>query len=880
MADLEAGYQASLGDSLEQGFQSAQGENLEKGYQKALPYRILDTVKEMGEGALEVLNTPGDIAVWGAKKMGVDTEKPSYGLSVPLRPSVELPPAGTMEGTLRDVAMTVAPAAGLGAAVRYGSRAAEPLAPLAQTSYVGLKNYKSDIGPPPPSGALIESQPGLGPGSSLKVEHELLTEPKGPGVRTTEEFMPIEPAGALSDARIAQKVVDPIRIEQLRQRALKPSLDTLDDGLPSSVKAKLPPGWSRMVTDAISVLARTHPSGERAGSLWMDVRDQVEQQALTGTQNFERSMDTIWGRRSPVHPKQFNPVSHYETASTWKISKDEVDQVVDYLYSAGRIKPTGPHASQIVETAEAYAKSTMEASGHPGVREYTYFDPVTMSDRPLGEPGMFFSHLPMGKKAEGMQMRAYNEGWKQFHQKFPNKTRADFDDFMKKGQSDVRGYAGIERARIFDAEEGGRPSVNLRKNGYDTDPRRVLFNYLRGTYGAGERKLAEPIWKSLEDDILNNTTDVKTNAWVRTMFDRMRETDFEISDKIIGDTISHVNNITNTGLLQYSTPMQANQAMYIVQRAGLANFGRALLSKGSADLSNKSAAVFADYLTTLSIGAHDPFSRALQTELTLNGFTGMDRLLRGLAGRTGDIQIQQLYKRLLESPGDKGLRAQVKEFGLDADNLLSNGLQETDRLKAAKRFADETQGRRDLRGLPLWAADNTPIKRLMLNLKNFMLINTSVLKRDIIDAHSRGIPLKTVLNRAGQGVVAAGVLGEVTKDILYTLTALETPFQDKRTPKALRDLFGAGFGRVADDVITGYSTIALSLLVTMAQQDRTSVLEAVVPPVVGLAARAIEDPLKVATRLFPGGPTLAKQFFPPKQKGGLQMDKMEGIGQP
>lgn len=858
---------------------------------------ILDYAANLGEAAGALFSAPGKAASYYAEKAGLDLTRPTVGLE-PLSVRDMLEPTGTTGQAIQDITNTVAPTGGL---LNLGRtlktiRQAPSLEPL-QPSFT-TRGYRDTAGPPPPSGTLVDTVPGYS-------QTELLTEPKGEVSRppfgevthskwgtefrpyegkVPSEFAPVEVTGPTGT--ITQHMVPPIRLKLMEERALRPQADEMDDGLPKSVKANLPPAWKRAFTSGMIELAKTHPAGEAASESWLRMRDNIEQKTIQGLNQWERAMDTIWGRRIPGSPKTMDPLHHYETQNVWNIGKNDIDEIVDYLYSEGRIKPKGydmmgspgmsreaMRAQKIVETADAYFAATKGASEHPGVRERTYFDPITMQDLPLGEPSMFFSHLPLGKKAEGLQMRAYNEGYARYKSAHPDKTRADYDVFMKRHTTEVRGFAGIERARLFDAEEGGRPSINLKKNGYDTDPRRVLFNYLRGAYGAGERTLMEPVWARQMDQILEGNTDRVTDAWVRTIFDRMRETDFEIADRIVGEAASKINNITNTALLQASTPMQINQAMYIIQRAGLTNFIKALGSKGSYARYDASGATYADYLSTLSIGTHDPFAKALQAELTMNGFTGMDRVLRGIAGKTGDIQLQQYYARLLQNPADKLARGVIKELGLDPDKMLTMGIQDTDRLAAAKRFADETQGRKDLGGLPLWATDNQPFKRVLLNLKNFMIINNTNLKRDLIDAHRHGIPATHLLKRAGQGVVAAGVLGEITKDILYGITSFQSPFEDKRTPKAIRDLFGASYGRVVDDIITGYSSLGLALLVTLAQQDKLSMFKQVAPPALSLAIDAVTDPAKTATRAL-GGPAASKTLFPPKEGGEMQMRDM------
>lgn len=877
---------------------------------KALPYRALDYMGKFGQDVLDLLAEPGELAVQTAKKIGVDTDKPSYGLSVPLVPQSQLPPAGTTEQVIRDAAMFGFPAGGLVGAARLGSRLGEKVAPLAEAPVSRI--YPSPIGPPPSSSALVQELPGF----PLSAK-ELLTEPEttlpklGPafekgigGVRrgpahyaegptsslTGEPTMLGQPVeGPSLEEWVKQKAVIPVRLDPVYQESMA-KLEKLDNALTMDLShkeiAKLPPNWRRIIPSALTSLSRTHPSGEQAASLYLKVLDAGEQQALSSTQSFERSMDTIWGRRAMMHPKQLSLTGHFLTPNTWKIGQKDVDDLVAYLYTGGRVKPTGPNAQKVEETAQAYFQSTQAASSHPGVREMTRFDPITGERLPLGPPDMFFSHLPVGKKAEGLQMRWMNEAWKSWKAQNPQGTRLGFEDWLDKNERGVSGYVGLTKSRLFDAEkyakeQGISIAAALRKVGYDTDPRRVLFNYLNGAFAAGERKVAEPLFNKYLDDILTSSRDVTTQEWTKVIFKKMTGRDIELADRLIGGVVSDINNLTNFGLMQYSTPMQANQLMYIVQRAGLKNFAKGFIDKQATSLSPASAAVYQDYLQALTIGTNSPFGRALQAELNLNGFIGMDRLLRGWAGQTGVVEAKSAYANLLKEPGNLKYRAIMKELNLDPETILTNGLAEKDMLTAAKRFADETQGRRNLAGLPMWAIDNAPLKRAILNLKNFMLINMSNLHRDLVRARELGLPMKDVGKRAIQGAVAAGAMGEVTKDILYTLTSLDSPFSsfgqknDKRVPKAYQEFLGPYAGRVVDDIVTGYSTIALSLLTTLMQQDKIAKYEAVLPVSLVTAYRFWDDPGKMALRSVPIiGPTLSKQVYPPKQSGGMTVRPM------
>jgi hypothetical protein len=688
---------------------------------------------------------------------------------------------------------------------------------------------------------------------------------------------------------------------QYQDQFVKP---TLGDSpiIPPEVKKLNERGlYSKIFGDAISNLAGVHPVGREAANLWLKVRDQVEQQTVQGLNSWERQMDKIFGARQMFSRQQLNPMSHYETQGMWNLSKDEMDEMVNYIYSSGRVKPKGAeqlesapfslesiHAKKIMEAGDAFFAATRDASSHPGVRELEVFDKLTGEWKPMGEPNMFFPQIPVSEKALQLQGRAFNEAFTRWREHNPNGTHSEFKRALHSRSGDVRGYAGLEMGRLFDAEavakaEGTTIAQTLRKHGYVSDPRQALFNYLYGAYGAGERKLAEPIWKHHENQLQVMTHDPDEQKWLSKMFSHMRGTDTETMDRMYGGTVSAFNNLTNAGLLQYSMPMQMNQVVYAIERGGLGNTMKAVrdMFKGE-DISGPAAASFADLLATLSpsrgVNLTVPFTglkidmnfaKLLQSELTVTGFTGMDDVLRIGAGKIGDNYAQSLAQRLKLEPGNVSVRAQMTELGLNPERVLGQGgeLTYTDRLTAAKRFADESQGRRDLRGLPLWANENSNTKRMLLNLKNFMLINEATFKRDVIDAVSNGVGKKEALARFARHTGGSVLMGEFTKDIVHGITTLEGP-DTRQPPKAIAKVIGPEWARAAEDYFIGRSSMMMAIVMSLAQQKELALLELVAPVGVVMAAKMWENPGKAATRLL-GGPTAAHQYFPPKKKGGI-----------
>lgn len=745
---------------------------------------------------------------------------------------------------------------------------------------------------------------------------DILHGPQPPSRGTLPAVIPNINTGLFSEAnlranqRATQQWAD--EYKAANPHMFKPSLEDSGMQTPITKEYNARGIGSKWFGAAISEFARTGPIGKEAATTWMKWREHTERLTNNGLTSFERAADKIYGHRNMFSRQQLNPNSHWSTQGMWKMSQDEVDDLVNYLASQGRVKPKGAelmdsapfslealHAKKVEELATAFFESTKGASAHPGVREMRgVFDVVKGEWVPFGDPNMFFPLIPVNEKAMALQGRAFSEGFKRWSEKNPEGTVSDFKRAIHMRSGDVRGYAGLEMKRIFDVEavakaEGISIAQALRKHGYVSDPRQALFNYLYGAYGAGERKLAEPIWNKNEKQLMAMAHDPDEQKWISTMFSQLKGNDTETMDRMYGGAISAFNNLTNAGLLQMSTPMQVNQGVYAISRGGLVNSMKAVrdMFKGE-DISGPAAANFADLIATLSPSRGSNiripftgynidvnFAKLLQNELTVTGFTQMDDVLRIFAGKVGDNYAKSLAVRLKAEPGNMSVRKQFEELGLNAEHILGQGGELTyqDRLQAAKRFADETQGRRDLGGLPLWANENSNTMRLLLNLRNFMFINEATFKRDVIDAVGNGVGKKEALARFARHTVASGVFGEFTKDIVHGLTNLEAP-TERKPPKPLVELMGQEWARVAEDYFIGRSSILMAVLLSLAQQRELAALELITPVGIVMAAKMLENPGKIATRML-GGPTAVHQYFPPKKKGGISgLDKGPALG--
>lgn len=621
---------------------------------------------------------------------------------------------------------------------------------------------------------------------------------------------------------------------------------------------------TQVSNDAYSALAKVGPSGERAAVIRRHLEDVAEQGASQIKTDFEHFMDATWGRRSAVSLPRLNPFTDVSMEKLWKITDAEKRNLVDVLYSEGRVAAVN---EKVAQTARVYfEKGTKAVSARANEAQLEILQ-ADGSKIPVGQPTMFMPQQPVAPKLKViMEPQTFNRLFNAAHARNPALTHTEFrrhlEGYHASGPFEVATrYRGLENARTFDASVGGTESAyeNLKRFGYETDPYRALVRYSAKGLLRAEEKLASSELSLIQEQLAK---DLPGTKWPQTVIERLKGTDIELMDKVGTGLFSTMMQLNNARLLQLATIGNLNQVIYGPARAGVLNTVKAMFTKDADEIAKRSGALFTNYMHDIS-QAKDPLGHYVQAQFRASGFSPADRVMRGFAAKTGDLQAQEYANRLMATPTDAKARAILKELRINPDDVIqAGGLQMHHRLRAAQVFANETQGRANLQGLPLWAADNHPLTQSMLQYKRFLLNNATEMIRTIKHAPD----FQTGLARAFRLGVGAEIVGELTKDTAWTITHLENPFQEQRVAKPLREKLGPVAGRLVDNAIYSVASIPFALAAS-ALQGRSQFLEFLAGPTLAGVAQVATSPAQTALRALPGplGPIAGLAYKRPPQ---------------
>src|SRR6185369_10865274 len=193
------------------------------------------------------------------------------------------------------------------------------------------------------------------------------------------------------------------------------------------------------------------------------------------------------------------------SVKNWGIDDKLQEQIFNYMYTNGRMKPTDPRAAQAGDSL--FQNLTFPASSDPGVRMLNITNPFTGKKQPLGQPDLFMPQQPVhpitsqvigdtqwrilyeraGGEKLGISQETYKKTIIKLSQHDPEVTAAK----MK----------GLENMRLLDLEAlGGSPYQWAKKLGYETDPFRAAFRFnslarLRGQLAQVEGPINELLTK-------------------------------------------------------------------------------------------------------------------------------------------------------------------------------------------------------------------------------------------------------------------------------------------------------------------------------------------------------------------------------------------------
>ena len=602
------------------------------------PGQILDTVvgggATLAQGAQELLTAPGELAVAGLNKLGVDTETPRpplFSVPQPATKDYLIPPMAPLSEQVPGLVDLTMPFAGMKAASGLVGRGVEKLfgrdlprippiydIPPGDPSFTRTpaqgamqEQIMGERVPTPTYGPSPIVPPAEGWPTSVDAGH-----PYEDLLALSKQYNPLEPPGKrgpVHDAAAAKALglpqdeapglmgnVPSVSYEEAKvvetaitdaSKLKSPVKDVepagVEVGKDGSIEV-MPGRLTRAFSPGLDVIGKTGPRGQILKDKLWAFMDKVERDASHLIMNTDQSFARILGRRSWLGQKQarsFMPWKDYSMEHTYNIEKDDVMQLVDHLYTGGTAELTGPNAGKLKELADAFFENTRTVSSHPGIREFTIPDPYSEGGkRAYGSPDMFFPHKPIDpEKILELKDLRVKQLWevaqkRHGYQGTLLEYKAQLNKFAQRREEEITAgrHGWVGKRRGFNAAELGRPSEILEVLGYDTDPLRVLFAFDTSGLRSGEGKLIEGTVNNLVTEIKERIKVSSKNRnegqWVEQLTRRVLGNEpMEIVDREARNILTNIRHWNDVTLLQMAALPQFNQMTYIVGRAGLAD---------------------------------------------------------------------------------------------------------------------------------------------------------------------------------------------------------------------------------------------------------------------------------------------------------------------
>jgi len=374
-------------------------------------------------------------------------------------------------------------------------------------------------------------------------------------------------------------------------------------------------------------------------------------------------------------------------------------------------------------------------------------------------------------------------------------------------QFKVRSFPGLEQARLFDpvkVADANNMSVAevYRTLGYDDDPMRAVTSFTIGGLKRAETGRVYPTIRDAlpqaADEIVGNPITAKAAESNVAFIDRTLKhfagrSGAEVLDIEMRGIIGNALAFQSGTLLQGAFISNLAQLSVVGTAASTPSIAKALAStlnvftKGD-DLAKRSAH---NYITMVQEWQKPGSFMAgmAQDSLRVGAFTVSEKFLRAAANRVAYFEVLKVAKKIQETPsviGSRGgffdrkfgaARHKLKwdgiaiEMGFDPDELrrvlkANKGVMPNAELnRGVETFVNKTAGRTDMRGLPLWAAEHRPELKVLLQLKNFALVNLNAVHKLIVDAPTTAIGVERAIKAFGLGT-GAGITVNTLRDLI------------------------------------------------------------------------------------------------------------------
>lgn len=528
----------------------------------------------------------------------------------------------------------------------------------------------------------------------------------------------------------------------------------------------------RMVGDVLSVIGEFSPAWRGASESILKAYESAGRQASTSLDDFTNAVSGLFGERSWFTQKgmAFKELTKGEniaiasTQRSLKLSEPVAEAAFNYLYTDGRMMPPATlseaERTQAIKYADlVYEKMLKPTSEHPGVRLTPIYDPITGESFLPGAPSRFVPHQPI---KEITRQALKDHQWQLLYERMGGKegTKGDLQTFINRVVAfskrdpevgvQIFNMPGLQQKRLLDLEAlGGSPYQQAKKLGYETDLFAAAVRHRTNGVLRGELQLLKP-----GVDALLKASDygAEGNKWLnKALSYAMKNPHGADQVQPFGtDVMVGTRRWLDSVLLGKALLTNLTQFAYPISRAmGTPVLGSKAITKGTmdyvfgnnAEMIKQSGALLPYHLNQFSHPT-GPLATFHSNVMQMYGMPWVDRQTRLFAGHIGNQYVDALAKRLLNNPTKQVTAKLVNELGgpKAAEAILAQGkVPDTLRLEMIQRFANNTAGVLDSRGLPWFATSENPFAKAVLQYKPFLLANSAEIRRSIMNAPTKAI---------------------------------------------------------------------------------------------------------------------------------------------
>lgn len=584
-----------------------------------------------------------------------------------------------------------------------------------------------------------------------------------------------------------------------------------------SADSMFPSVRQRIVGDVLTIIGKFSPAWKAASESILKSYEIAAKDASKSIELYKKHVGELFGKRNWFVRKgiAFKELTEGENAAiasaqrAFKITPEVEEAAFNYLYTNGAMQPPAAIRDQTIKYAELTFQDMLQpTSSHPGVRQIKIKDPFTGEEFEPGQPSMFVAHQPI---KEISRNALHQNQWEMLYARMggAEKTKMNLEGFINRviGFSKRDPEVGVEifnmpnlqQKRIVDLSAlGGSPYQWAKKMGYETDIFSMAVRYRASGTLRGELELLRPGLDALKAA----TTGLDANGakWLNDAVDFAMKVPHgaEQVKQNMTRALQGARRWADMTQLGMSVLTNATQFAYPLARTmGTPLLGAKGNIKGILDytfgnnqeLIKTSGALFPSVLNEFS---HPTGPLAVWHANVMKGYgmTMIDRNTRLFAGHIANRYVSELERYFLANPSSKTHAAILNEMGGPnaAKTILSEGkVNDELRLEMIQRFANQTSGVLDARGLPWYATSENPYAKTVLQYKPFLIANSTEIHRMMNKAPTRTVAMNRFValmaggSAAGLGAYEAKQLfrelvqGDLyekpTKDDAYALEA-------------------------------------------------------------------------------------------------------------